>query len=55
MLPFFVDDEVFVFSKKGGERLGDFRKILNESSVEADVLEKAPQISYGTWKRGGFG
>ena len=50
-LPFFVNDEVFVFAKKGGERLGDFCKILNESSVEADVPEKAPRISYSTWKR----
>ena len=51
MLPFFVNDEVFVFSNKGGEWLGDFREVLNVSPVEADMLEKAPQISYGTWKR----
>ena len=50
-LPFFVDDEVFVFAKKGGELLGDFCKVLYESSVEADVLEKAIQVVYGTWKR----
>ena len=50
MLPFFTDDEVFVFTKKGGEWLGDFCKVLNESPVEADVPEKAPQISYGTRK-----
>ena len=48
MLPFFVDDEVFIFEKKGGEWLGDFHKVLNESLIEADMPEKAPQISYGT-------
>ena len=41
-LPFFVDDEVLVLAKKGGEGLGDFREVLDESSVEADVPEKAP-------------
>ena len=46
MLPFFIDDEVFVFAKKGGEWLGGFHKVLYESSVEADVLEKSPQILY---------
>ena len=51
MLPFFVDDEVFVFAKKGGEWLGDFCKILYKSSVKDNMPEKAPQISYGTWKR----
>ena len=40
----FVDDEVFVFAKKGGEWLGDFHKVLNKSLVEVDVLKKAPQI-----------
>ena len=49
MLPFFIDDEVFVFAKKGGEWLGYFRKILYESLVEADMPEKAPEISNGTW------
>ena len=48
-LPFFVDDEVFVFTKKGGEWLGDFYKVLDKSPVEADVLEKAPQILYNSW------
>ena len=47
MLPFFVDDEVFVFGKKGVERLGNFREVLDESSIEADVPEKAPQILHG--------
>ena len=42
MLPFFVDDEVLVLAKKGGEGLGDFGKILNESSIKADVPKKAP-------------
>ena len=42
MLPFFVDDEVFVFAKKGGELLGDFGKVLYESPVEGGVPEKAP-------------
>ena len=51
MIPFFVNDEVFVFAKKGGEWLGDFCKVLNKSPVEANVPEKAPQILYGTWKR----
>ena len=51
MLPFFFDDEVFVFANKGGEWLGDFLKVLNESPVEADMPEKAPQISNSTWKR----
>ena len=48
-LPFFVYDEVFVFEKKGGEWLGDFSKVLYESAVEANVPEKAPQISNDTW------
>ena len=51
MLLFFVYDEFFVFAKKGGEWLGDFGKVLYESPVEADLPEKAPQVSYGTWKR----
>ena len=51
MLPLFVDDEIFVFAKKGGEWLGDFLKVLDESPLKADVPEKAPQISYGSWKR----
>ena len=51
MLPFFLDDKVFVFAKKGGEWLGDFGKVLYESLVEADVPDKTPQISYSTWKR----
>ena len=51
MLPFLVDDEVFVLAKKGGECLGDFFKVFYESLVEADVLETAPQISYGSYKR----
>ena len=51
MLPFFIDDEVFVFAKKGGDWLEDFCKVLNESLVEANVPVKSPQISYGTWKR----
>ena len=51
MLPFFVDDKVFVLTNKDGEWLGDFFKFLYESLVEADVPEKAPQISHGTWKR----
>ena len=38
-LPFFVDDEVLIFAKKGGEWLGDFRKVLYESSVEVDMHE----------------
>ena len=42
MLPFFVDDEVLVFAKKGGEGLEDFGKILNESLIKTNVLEKAP-------------
>ena len=46
-LPFFVDDEVSVLTKKGGEWLEDFCNVLYESSVESDVLEKAPQILYG--------
>ena len=50
MLPFFVNDEVFVFAKNGGEWLGDFCKVLNGSLVEANMPEKVPQISYGTWK-----
>ena len=49
-IPFFIDDEVFVFANKGGEWLGNFRKVLYESSVEADVPEKDPQILYNTWK-----
>ena len=48
-LPFFVEDKVFVFAKKGGEWLGDFRKVLYESPIEVDMPKKAPQISYGTW------
>ena len=48
-LPFFVDDEVFVFAKKDGEWLGDFSKVLDESPIEADIPEKAPQIFKGTW------
>ena len=51
MLPFFVDDEVLVFSKKGGEWLGDFLKVLYKSLVEVNMPEKAPQILYDTWKR----
>ena len=47
--PFFVDDKVFVFAKKGGDGLGDFCKVLDESPIEADVPEKAPQIFHGTW------
>ena len=31
--------------------LGDFCKVLNESPVEANMPQKAPQISNGTWKR----
>ena len=46
-----MDDEVFVFAKKGGEWLGDFHKVLYESLVKADVPEKAPQISYGSQER----
>ena len=41
-LPFFMYDEVFVFAKKGGEWLEDFRKVLDESSIEAEMPEKAP-------------
>ena len=48
-LPFFFDDEVFVFAKKGGECLGDFCKVLNESSIEAGVPEKTPQVFDSTW------
>ena len=48
MLSFFVDDEVFVFAKKGSEWLGDFSEVLYESLVEVDVPEKAPQILYGS-------
>ena len=42
MFPFFVNDEVLIFAKKGGEWLGDLGKVLYESLVEADMLEKAP-------------
>ena len=51
MLPFFVDDEIFVFAKKGGEWLGDFCNVLYKCSLEADVPKKAPQISYGSQER----
>ena len=39
---FFVNDEVFVFAKKGGEWLEDLWKVLYESQVEVNVPEKAP-------------
>ena len=42
---------MFVYAKKGGEWVGDFCKVLDESSIEADIPEKAPQILYGTWYR----
>ena len=45
VLPFFVDDEVLILAKKGGQRLRDFGKIYDETLVEANVLEKAPEIS----------
>ena len=38
-----------VFAKKGGEWLGDFRKVLDESSIEADMPKKVPQVFNGTW------
>ena len=50
-LPFFVDDDVFFLAKKGGEWLGDLHKVLYEFLVQADVVEKAHLISYGSWKR----
>ena len=34
-----VDDEVLVLAKKGGEGLGYFREVLDESSIEADMPE----------------
>ena len=49
MLPFFVDDEVLVFAKKGGEWLGNFGKVLYKSSVEADMPEKVPQVYNDSW------
>ena len=49
MLPFFVNDEVLVFAKKGGEWHGDFCKVLDESLIEVDMPEKAPQVFNGTW------
>ena len=48
MIPFFINDEVFVVEKTGGEWLEDFCKLLYESSVEADVPEKALWVSQGS-------
>ena len=45
----FINDEIFVFAKKGGQWLGDLGKVLDESSVEPDMPEKAPKVSYVTW------
>ena len=51
MLPLFVNDEVFFLAEKCGEWLGDFFKVLSESRLEANVLEKAPLILYSSHER----
>ena len=40
-LSFFVNDEVIILAKKGGQRLGDYDKVSKEPLVEANVPEEA--------------